>query len=148
MALKERFGAAMREMLPDDAWLVAETDYNPAQNLVHETNFGLASGAMGSRAVHEEGFVQNTLPACYVHGVFDRSEAFQRELCNTPDWAKLKIYCQREPISPGTGRVEDYLRVLDMRHSLVAKHYVHTGASGRRTLVESAKFLIHFRENL
>lgn len=141
MALRDFFSSQVRELLSEDKWLVAEDCYDSGQNLVFETNFALASGAMGSRAAHEEGFVQNTLPACYVHGVFDRSEAFQRELCNTPDWAKLKIYYEREPVSPGVGEVEGYLRVLDMRRGLVAKRYIHLAGDGRRTRVELLKFL-------
>lgn len=141
MSLRDPFSPAVRHLLSGDEWLVAEEDYDPSQNLVFETNFGLASGYMSSRAAHEEGFVQKTLPACYVHGVFDRSEAFQRELCNTPDWTKLKIYYQREPISPGTGRLEGYLRVLDMHRGLVAKRYVHVSEDGRCTQVELLKFL-------
>lgn len=141
MSLREQFSPRLQALLARDEWLVAEDEYDPAQNLAYESRFCLANGYMGSRAVHEEGVVKNTLPACYVHGVFDRSEAFQRELCNTPDWAKLKIYQEREPLSPESGRIEGYLRVLDLKNGLVAKRYLHTDSSGRRTCVESVKLL-------
>lgn len=141
MAYRDRFSPPVRRLLAEDQWLLAEDGYDPIQNLVYETNFCLASGKMGHRGVHEEGFVRNTLPASYVHGVFDRSEAFQRELANTPDWAKLKLYYQREPLGVETGVLEDYLRVLDMQNGLLAKRYVTTSEDGRKTQIEIVKFL-------
>ncbi len=139
---KDRFSASVRPLLAEDEWLVAEEGYHPREQIVYESIFGLASGYMGSRASAEEGFCRRTLPANYVHGVFDRSEAFQRELANTPDWCKLKMYYQCEPIAPEEGsEPEDYIRVLDMKHGLVAKHYITQADDGRRTQVEIVKYI-------
>lgn len=141
MSYKERFSAPVFSLLSEDAWLVAEESYDAEKNLAYESIFCLASGAMGNRGSHEEGFVRKTLPANYVHGVFDRSEAFMRELCNTPDWAKLKMYYECDPISVESGAVTEYVRVLDMRKGLLAKHYVLTSPDGRQTRVETLKVL-------
>ena len=122
---KNQFSEPIRALLADDEWLVAEEGYHPRDQIVYESIFCLASGYMGNRASAEEGFCRRTLPANYVHGVFDRSEAFQRELANTPDWCKLKMYYQCDPIAPEEGEsLEGYLRVLDMKHGVVAKRYV------------------------
>ncbi len=141
MSIKERFCAPVFTLLSEDEWLVKEEGYDPKQNLSYESIFCLASGAMGSRGSHEEGFVCTTLPANYVHGVFDRSEAFMRELCNTPDWAKLRMSFECDPISVETGDLKDYIRVLDMRKGLLSKHYVLTSQDGRQTRVEILKVL-------
>ncbi|MDR3051846.1 MAG: glycoside hydrolase family 65 protein [Oscillospiraceae bacterium] len=141
MSYRQRFSPEIAALLADDAWLVAEEGYDPAQNLAYESIFGLASGAMGNRGSHEEGGIRKTLPANYVHGVFDQSEAFMRELCNTPDWTKLRLCHACEPISLEDGEPRDYLRVLDMRHGLLAKRYVNRAADGRETRIESLKFL-------
>lgn len=141
MMLRDRFSPQVAALLSTDEWLVAEEGYDDSQTLVYETLFALANGRMGNRASHEEGDTRRTLPANYIHGVFDRSEAFMRELCNTPDWTKLKIYLAGDPIGPGSGRTEAYLRVLDMRGGLVAKRYVCETSGGRRTLVETVKLL-------
>lgn len=139
---KDCFCKCIRALLADDEWLVAEEGYHPQKQLVYESIFCLASGYMGNRASAEEGFCRRTLPANYVHGVFDRSEAFQRELVNTPDWCKLKMYYECDPIAPEEGNPpEEYLRVLDMKHGLLAKRYVIQAADGRRTRVEILKFL-------
>lgn len=139
--LRDRFSKAVAAMLAEDEWLVAEESYNPKKNLSWEAVFGLTNGRMGSRASHEEGDVRKTLPANYIHGVFDRSEAFQRELVNTPDWTKLRPFFCCEPIGVESGCTQDYLRVLDMKHGLVAKHYICENDDGRHTLVETVKML-------
>ena len=141
MSLREKFCPDIARLLADDCWLVAEKRYDSTHNLAYESLFTLASGAMGNRGSHEEGFVKKTLPANYVHGVFDRSEAFMRELCNTPDWAKLHILFECEPIGVEDGEPMDYLRVLDMRHGFLAKRYVSRAADGRETRIEILKFL-------
>ncbi|MFZ2539722.1 MAG: glycosyl hydrolase family 65 protein [Oscillospiraceae bacterium] len=142
MALRDKFSSKIKNILSSDEWLVAEESYNPRENSAYESIFCLASGSMGNRASHEEGDVRNTLPANYVHGVFDRSEAFQRELCNTPDWCKLKMYFECDPIGVESGKsVTEYIRVLDMKNGIVAKHYICEAYDGRKTKVEILKFL-------
>lgn len=139
---KERFSAQVQAWLSDDAWLWVEEHWTERENLAAESLFTLCSGKMSSRGAHEEGFIYNSLPAHYVHGVFDRSEALQRELVNTPDWAKLHIYSLRDPISPNRGdEVSDYLRVLDVKHGVVAKRYIHRSPHGACTQVEMMKLL-------
>ena len=139
---RDRFSDKIKQYISEDEWIVAETEYNPRNNLMYETNFALASGMMGNRATHPEGFIRKELPANYVHGVFDRSEAFQRELCNTPNWNLLKIYYKTEPIGPEAGQeIQDYIRILDLQHGFVATHYINVAYDGRKTLIESIKIL-------
>ncbi len=142
MSYTEKFSNRIKDILSDEQWLVAEEFYDPQENLAYETIFGLASGSMGNRASHEEGDIRKTLPANYIHGVFDRSEALQRELCNTPDWAKLKMYFECDPIGIESGKeVDEYIRLLDMKQGFVVKHYISTAHDGRKTQVEIIKFL-------
>ncbi|GKX29288.1 kojibiose phosphorylase [Vallitalea longa] len=142
MAYKNKFTSEIQNIISEDEWIIEEDNYDPRENLVYETLFGLASGYMGNRGSHEEGDVRRTLPANYIHGIFDRSEAFQRELCNTPDWNKLKMYYECEQIGIESGKdVKEYVRILDMKKGLVAKHYVSTAYDGRETRIEIIKFL-------
>ncbi|GMQ57409.1 glycosyl hydrolase family 65 protein [Vallitalea sediminicola] len=142
MTYKNKFTSEIKDIISEDEWLIVEDNYNPRENLVYETLFGLASGYMGNRGSHEEGDIKNTLPANYIHGIFDRSEAFQRELCNTPDWNKLKMYYECEQIGIESGKeLREYVRVLDMKKGFVAKHYITTAYDGRETRVEIIKFL-------
>jgi kojibiose phosphorylase len=139
---RDRFSDKIKQFISEDEWIVAEAEYNPRNNLMYETNFALASGMMGNRATHPEGFISKELPANYMHGVFDKSEAFQRELCNTPNWNLLKIYYKTEPMGPEAGKeLHDYIRILDLKNGLLATHYITEAYDGRRTLIEIIKIL-------
>ena len=141
--LRDRFSKYVAPLLADDEWLVVEEAFDPKENLAKEAIFGLTNGRMGNRGSHVEGDVRynQTLPANYVHGVFDRSEAFMRELCNTPDWTKLRLTFLTEQIGVCSGEVREYIRVLDMRHGLTAKHYIMKSPEGNETQVEVVKLL-------
>ena len=138
--LKERFSPQLASLLSEDEWLIAQTAYVPAENLDWESRFCLVSGYMSSRGSEICGGSRPTLPMTCVHGVFDRSEAFMRELVNVPDWAKIKLYVNCAPIGVA-GEIEDYLRVLDMRHGLLCCHYIAKDADGHRYQVESLKII-------
>ncbi len=136
------FSKQVRSYLSSEEWFIVEDSYNPLKNNVYESLFCLASGYMSSRGSHEEGDASKSLPATYIHGVFDKSEAFQRELVNTPDWAKLKIYHECAQIGVESGEsLDQYIRVLDLRNGILAKHYITTDSKGRKTQVETIKFL-------
>jgi len=139
---RDQFSDKIKCFISEDEWIVAETEYNPCNNLMYETNFALASGMIGNRATHPEGFIRKELPANYVQGVFDKSEAFQRELCNTPNWNLLKIYYKTEPMGPESGQeIQDYIRILDLNNGFIATHYITVAYDGRKTLIESLKVL-------
>lgn len=138
--LRDRFSPAVAGLLSVDDWLIPQEEYNPENNLDWESRFCLASGFMSSRGSEICGTSRPSLPATYAHGVFDRSEAFMRELVNLPDWAKLKVYVNCVPVGVD-GRISDYLRVLDLKNGLLAARYTaHLGEDGR-VLVETVKLL-------
>lgn len=128
-------------LLADEEWLIVQSGYQGEENLDNEARFCLANGRMGNRASLEEGDARISLPANYVHGVFDRSEAFMRELVNTPNWTLLKPSFKGLPIGPESGKLEGFVRVLDMKNGLLAKRYVMTDSKGNSTRVETLKFL-------
>ncbi len=95
--IRERFSEKIRSLMSEDEWLIVQDEYNPKDNLVYETNFALTNGYMCTRATHEEG-TKISLPTTFIAGIFDKSEAFMRELANTPDWLGLKLYNERNLI--------------------------------------------------
>ena len=138
--LRDRFSAPVAALLAGDEWLISQEKYEPGANLDWESRFCLASGYMSSRGSEICGTSRPALPATYVHGVFDRSEAFMRELVNLPDWARLKVYVNCVPVGVD-GKISDYLRVLDLKNGLLAARYtVDLGEDGR-VLVETVKLL-------
>ena len=139
--LKDRFSSPISVLLAEDAWLIVQDHYDPKENLDWESRFCLTSGYMSSRGSEMCGTSRPTLPATYVHGVFDRSEAFMRELVNLPDWAKLKVYVNCVQLGVERENTEDYLRVLDMRNGLVASRYITHDGDGSRVKIEAIKLI-------
>ncbi len=138
----DHFSSEIRNKLSDERWLYIEDELLEDKNLAQETLFTLCSGKMSSRGCHIEGQAKPSLPAHYMHRMFDRSEALQRELVNLPDWSKLSIFLLRHPISPQSSEnLEGYVRVLDLKKGFLACHYIHTDKGGRRTEVEYIKVL-------
>lgn len=81
---KDCFCKCIRALLADDEWLVAEEGYHPQKQLVYESIFLSCKGGIYGQSCKCGGRIRRrTLPANYVHGVFDRSEAFQREFWPT-----------------------------------------------------------------
>ena len=149
MALRNRFTEKVRPFISEDEWLVARENYDPEENLAYESIFGLANGNMGNRAIFEEGGVRKTLPANYIHGVFDKSEAFMRELANTPNWVELKMYYECNPIGIEDCKdIKDFITILDMKNGIVCKHYIVCSSDGRETLIERIKFLSRVNANI
>ncbi|RCW55360.1 kojibiose phosphorylase [Halanaerobium sp. ST460_2HS_T2] len=140
--IKDHFNKELRELISAEEWLIVREEYMPEENLAYESLFGLANGRMGNRAAFEEGGNKKTLPANYIHGVFDKSEAFMRELANTPNWLELKMYYLREPFGiEDNQELNDFISVLDMKKGILFRSYTVITESGRKTKIEKMKFL-------
>jgi len=140
--IKDYFNKELRELMSAEDWLIVRENYDSDQNLAYESLFGLANGRMGNRAAFEEGGSKKSLPANYIHGVFDKSEAFMRELANTPNWLELKMYFLREPFGiEDNQKLNDFISVLDIKKGILFRSYTITTQSGRKTRIEKMKFL-------
>ncbi len=138
--IRERFSEKIRSLMSEDEWLIVQDEYNPKDNLVYETNFALTNGYMCTRATHEEG-TKISLPTTFIAGIFDKSEAFMRELANTPDWLGLKLYNERNLIGIEDCEIIEFIRVLDMKRSVLFKRVILKDAENRETLIEGYRFL-------
>lgn len=138
--IKDVFSKNISALLSEDQWLICQDEYNPKQNLKYETLFALTNGYMGTRGSYEEG-TKISLPANYINGVFDRSEAFMRELANTASWVGIKLYVERSLIGVEDCEILEFKRVLDMKKALLAKRMVLRDSEGRETLIEGYRFL-------
>lgn len=137
---KNQFSDDIRSLLSEDRWLIWQEEYNSDFNLVYETNFALTNGYMCTRGSHEEG-VKRSLPCTYIAGVFDKSEAFMRELANTPDWLGIRLYVERNMLSVEECEVLEFKRVLDMKKGILVKRVKLRDPFGRETLIEGYRFL-------
>lgn len=137
----------IKTKLSDKEWLITEKHYNPKENLKYESLFCMANGYMGTRGAHEEGS-HISIPATYIHGVFDRSETFMRELVNVPNYLGLKIYHDKELLGIENCEILEYTRTLDMKQSILVKHLKLRDCYGKETLIEGIRFLSRSNHHL
>lgn len=143
--IREKFSDNFKNLISDDKWLIVQDNYNPKENLKYETNFALTNGYMCTRGTYEEG-TKISLPCTYISGVFDKSEAFMRELANTPDFLGLKLYVERNLIGIEDCEILEFHRILDMKKGILFKKLKLRDPEGRETLIEGYRFLS--RKNL
>lgn len=138
--IKDKFSENIKYFMSDDNWLIIQNKYVPKDNLIYETNFALTNGYMCTRASYEEE-TKISLPCTYIAGVYDKSEAFMRELANTPNWLPLKLYVERNLLGIEDCEILEFLRVLDMKKSILFKKLKLRDANGRETLIEGYRFI-------
>lgn len=143
--IREQFSKNIQDLISDDNWLIVQDAYVPKDNLVYETNFALTNGYMCTRGSYEE-TTKITLPSTYIAGIYDKSEAFMRELANTPDWLGIKLYVEKNLIGIEDCEILEFKRVLDMKKSILFKRLKLRDTEGRETLIEGYRFIS--RENL
>lgn len=143
--IREQFSTKLQSLISDDKWLIVQDNYNSKDNLVYETNFALTNGYMCTRGSYEE-TTKTSLPSTYIAGIYDKSEAFMRELANTPDWLGIKLYVERNLLGVEDCEILEFKRVLDMKKSILFKRFKLRDVDGRETLIEGYRFIS--RENL
>lgn len=138
--IKDFFSAPVAEMMADDAWVILQDKYDPAQNVSQEALFGLSNGYMGTRGAYEEGTTPS-LPFTAINGVFDKSETFMRELANMPNWLGIKLYVEKQLLGIETCEVLEFCRALDMQNALLARHMKLRDKKGRETIIDGVRIL-------
>ncbi len=138
--IRDRFGAALKNMLSDDKWLVVQDSYEAKEHLSRESLFCLTNGYMGTRGSFEEG-TRWSLPYTYINGIFNKSETFMRELAALPNWLGIRLYVEKQPVALEDCRIVEFARALDMKQALLARRTILEDEKGRRTLIEGIRFL-------
>jgi trehalose/maltose hydrolase-like predicted phosphorylase len=103
-----------------------------------EGALALVNGYAGTRAALEEGSAVST-PATFLNGVFDAAShaaaqaaitpdrqviaAPTAELVVAPDWSKLRVLVQGEPLTVETATVLGHRRTLDLRRGVLVREW-------------------------
>ncbi|MFW5676997.1 MAG: glycoside hydrolase family 65 protein [Acetivibrio ethanolgignens] len=138
--IKERFSENLKGMLHEDRWMILQDAYDPEDTLKYESLFCLSNGYLGTRGCFEEG-TKKSIPCTYINGVFDKSEAFMRELANLPNWLGFKLYVEKELIGVEDCEILEFSRVLDMKNAILVKRVVLRDKKGRETQVEGLRLI-------
>ena len=140
---------AEQELFPkhlDRRWTLTVDGWVPGREPGIEAVFALVNGYLGTRAAVEEGSDVSD-PATFVNGVFDTvtEEVVQAaatpehqiiaaptpELVVAPDWSKLRLTAEGEPLKIDSAELLEQRRTLDMRRGVLIREWLIR--SGTRT---------------
>jgi trehalose/maltose hydrolase-like predicted phosphorylase len=138
----------------DPRWVLIAEGWEPGREPGIEAVFALVNGYLGTRAALEEGGDASN-PATFISGVFDTvtEEVAQAaatpehriiaaptpELVVAPDWSRLRIEVDGEPLSIEDAELLEQRRTLDMRRGVLLRQW-RIRTSGRTTRLRSLRF--------
>ena len=141
----------MKQYLKQDEWKIIEEGLNPHYNKISESVFSLGNGRMGQRATFEEDYSGETHQGSYVAGVYypDKTrvgwwkngypENFAKVL-NAPSWIDIKIKIEDQTLDLAQCKVENFVRVLDMKTGLLHRTFTATLPDGKKVTVDARRF--------
>ncbi len=141
----------MKQYLKHDEWKIIEEGLNPHYNKISESVFSLGNGRMGQRATFEEDFSGETHQGSYVAGVYypDKTRVgwwkngypeYFAKVLNAPSWIEIKIQIGSEKFDLAKCKVENFVRVLDMKTGLLHRTFTATMADGKKLAVDAKRF--------
>jgi maltose phosphorylase len=141
----------MKQYLKHHEWQVIEEGFNPHYNEISESVFSIGNGRMGQRANFEEEYSGDSLPGSYVAGVYypDKTRVgwwkngypeYFAKVLNAPSWIGIHISIDNQKLDLATCKVENFLRVLDMRKGLLERSFSATLPDGKRVNVSAQRF--------
>lgn len=132
---------------PDPRWTITLDGFDPALELSAESVLSLVNGYAGVRGALEEGSAASN-PQMFVAGVFNQPEAPQDdvleqpipELVVTPDWSRIQILVDGQPLNMELCQLISQRRVLDMRQGVLLREWRLRSIGGRVTALRSVRF--------
>ena len=122
----------------DSGWLLIEEGFAPAREHEIESLFTVANGYLGTRGSLQEG-VSLSRPATFVAGVYNTVDG-SSELVVAPDWARLRVFVEGEPLALDRGEILTHGRTYDLSRGLALREWRHADPAGRVTHLRFARF--------
>ena len=110
-------------------WTLAEDALVPSLLPWKESLFTISNGYLGTRGTFEEGMAGETR-ATFINGLFVTPPDDLPLLGAAPDWTRVVITVNGEPLDLGVRSPAGYSRSLDLRHGLLERSVLWKGADG------------------
>jgi len=141
----------MKQYLKNHEWQIIEEGFDPHLNRVSESIFSLGNGQMGQRANFEESYSGDMHQGTYVAGVYypDKTRVgwwkngypeYFAKVLNAPSWIGIKINIEGQELDLAKCKVENFLRVLDMKKGLLTRSFAATLPDGKKVEVHAQRF--------
>ena len=138
----------------DPSWLLHEHGYRPERESGVESRFAVSNGFLGVRAARtiSRGAMwvswSHTLswaswPRTYVAGLFDTPNIQPPvpALVPGPDWLRIRLLVDGEPLVLRSGQLLDHRRTLDMRRGLLLGEWRHRNRAGHTVHVRTLRLV-------
>ncbi|MCA9997460.1 MAG: GAF domain-containing protein, partial [Anaerolineales bacterium] len=116
-------------MLPDDQWIVGESQFVAHKQGHKETIFTIGNGYFASRGSFEEGYPGESA-LTFAHGVYNDAPVFFTELANLPNWLDLQITINRERFRLDSGKLLSFRRWLNLADGILHRQLRWQSPSG------------------
>ena len=136
------------------SWLLHEHGYRPERESGVESRFAVSNGFLGVRAARaiSRGAMwvswSHTLswaswPRTYVAGLFDTPNIQPPvpALVPGPDWLRIRLLVDGEPLVLRLGQLLDHRRTLDMRRGLLLGEWRHRNRAGHTVHVQTLRLV-------
>ena len=118
----------------DASWIIEESGFDVAREHEIESLLAISNGYLGSRGSIAEGSSVSR-PATFLAGAFEPSNDYAKvpELVILPDWGRIRVSVEGEPLSVERGSMRPHRRILDMRRGLLLREGVAHAETGHVT---------------
>jgi kojibiose phosphorylase len=140
---------------PDPRWRMEVDGWAPTHEAAVEGALALVNGYLGTRAAVEEGSPASTA-ATFLGGVFETATEAVAQVASTPelqivaaptpelvvapDWSRIRLAVDGEPLALDTAEVLGQRRTLDLRRGVLLREW-RLRAGGRTTRLRSLRFV-------
>jgi trehalose/maltose hydrolase-like predicted phosphorylase len=116
----------------DTDWCLIQTEADAANEAAIEACLAIGNGAFGMRAALEQPLL-NARPATLIAGLFQTppGEPVVPVRVAAPDWLRLRVFVDDEPVAMGNGESLAYWRALDLQRGLLLSDWRQRTKSGR-----------------
>ncbi|MBL8659960.1 MAG: glycoside hydrolase family 65 protein [Rhodospirillales bacterium] len=143
------------------AWTFHEPTYNPSRESGVESRFAIGNGFLGVRAsraisrgpmwvswLHTLNWASS--PRTYIAGLFDipNTEPPVPALVPAPDWLRLRVILDGEPMFIRSGKLLTHHRVLDVRRGLMLTEWQQETEGGHLVQVRSLRMVSQAERSL
>ncbi len=141
----------MQAISVDKGWKIQEKGWHPERQRFLESLLSLGNGSGGHRAFFEETYSGDTLPGCYLGGIFVPEPIPYRlhrvglpstytRMPNAANWVGIHVAVEGETLDLGRAKVEKFNRSLDMSEGMLRRSFIAELPSGKKLAVEALRF--------
>jgi len=137
----------IKKLIPDNEWCISRHGWEMEKQGLHESQFTLGNGFIGSRGVLEE-LPYDSLQGTYIAGVFDNIGSKVADLVNLPNPINFRVSVDGEKLDPHTMPFSFHERHLNMKHGILLRRTGYETVRGHKIDYQSVRFFSMCDKNI